>query len=128
MNLAKLVTLLESAQDGSEYLDYSIQRVLFGTTKPVPLYTRSIDAAMLLLPEGWSIHRLAQLSNCHGGFGGWVGDIYRGADAVIPYPSSGTAHSAPLALCLAAVRARYGEMLDSQEALTQEPMQRTVGL
>ena len=108
MNLAKLVTTLQSAKEGSEYLDYAIQR-LFGTAKPVPLYTRSIDAALTLLPEGWTIHRLSQLSDCHGGFGGWIGEIYRASDAMIPYPATAPAASAPLALCIAALRLRLAE-------------------
>src|SRR6266478_2855765 len=79
MELAKLVTMLQSAKEGSEYLDYAIQR-LFGTAKPVPLYTRSLDAALKLMPEGWTIHRLGQLTNCQRGFGGWIGEIYRASD------------------------------------------------
>jgi hypothetical protein len=102
------VTTLQSAKEGSEYLDYAIQR-LFGTAKPVPLYTRSIDAALTLLPEGWTIHRLSQLSDCHGGFGGWIGEIYRASDAMIPYPATAPAASAPLALCIAALRLRLAD-------------------
>jgi hypothetical protein len=114
MELMKLVSVLQSAKEGSEYLDYSIQRVLFGMAKPVPEYTRSVDAALRLLPEGWTINRLSQLTDCRGGFAGWVGDIYRATDAVIPYPSTGTAATAPLALCLAAMRVRLGEMQASE--------------
>jgi hypothetical protein len=98
MDLAKLITMLQSAKEGSEYLDYAVQRVLFGMAKPVPEYSRSLDAAMQLVPEGWTIHRLSQLSDCHGGFGGWVGDLYRASDAMIPYPSEGTTTTASLAL------------------------------
>jgi hypothetical protein len=116
MDLAKLVSVLQSAKEGSEYLDYAIQRLFFAMAKPVPTYSRSLDAAMLLMPEGWSIHRLSQLSDCHGGFAGWVGDIYRGSDAVIPYPSSGTAATAPLAICLAAIRVRLGEVHEQEAA------------
>ena len=108
MNLTKLVTTLQSAKEGSEYLDYAIQR-LFGTAKPVPLYTRSIDAALTLLPEGWTIHRLSQLSDCRGGFGGWIGEIYRASDAMIPYPATAPAASAALALCIAALRLRLAD-------------------
>ena len=46
---------------------------------------------MTLVPEGWTIHRLGQLSNCRGGTSGWIADIFRPADAVIPFPSEGTA-------------------------------------
>ena len=105
MDLAKLVTTLQSAKEGSEYLDYAIQR-LFGTAKPVPAYTTSIDAALTLLPEGWTIHRLGQLTDCRGGFGGWLGELYRAGDAMIPYPATAPAASAPLALCIAALRLR----------------------
>ncbi len=108
MDLAKLVTMLQSAKEGSEYLDYAIQREL-GMAKPVPPYTRSLDAALALLPQGWTIHRLGQLSNCCGGFGGWIGELYRGSDAMIPYPAASPAASAPLALCMATMRIRLAE-------------------
>lgn len=118
MELAKLVTMLQSAKEGSEYLDYSIQR-LFGTAKPVPLYTRSIDAALKVVPEGWTIHRLSQLSDCRGGFGGWIGEIYRATDAMIPFPSSAPAATAPLALCIAGLRVRLAEEQQREEAQRQ---------
>jgi len=113
MDLAKLVTMVQGAKEGSEYLDYAIQR-LFGTAKPVPLYTRSLDAAMTLLPAGWTIHRLGQVTDCQGGFGGWIGEVYRARDAMIPYPSTMPAASAPLALCAAALRVRLAESADSE--------------
>jgi hypothetical protein len=115
MDLAKLLALLQGAQGGSEYLDYAIQRVLFRMAKPVPLYTNSIDAALSLLPPGWTIHRLGQLSDCKGGTGGWLADIYRPSDAVIPFPAEGTALTAPLAVCIAAVRSRLGMLLQGEE-------------
>jgi hypothetical protein len=115
MELAKLVTMLQSAKEGSEYLDYAIQR-LFGTAKPVPLYTRSLDAALKLMPEGWTIHRLGQLTDCQGGFGGWIGEIYRASDAMIPYPSSSPAASAPLAICVAALRVRLAATADGDSS------------
>jgi hypothetical protein len=115
MDLAKLLSLLQGAQEGSEYLEYAIQRVLFRMAKPVPLYTRSLDAALSLVPLGWTIHRLGQLSNCRGGSSGWLVDIYRPADAVIPFPAEGTALTAPLALCIAAVRTRLGLLLQGDE-------------
>jgi len=120
MDLAKLLALLEGAREGSEYLDYAIQRVLFRMTKPVPLYTRSLDAALSLVPEGWTIHRLGQLTDCKGGLAGWLADIYRSSDAVIPYPPEGTAPTAALALCVAAVRTRLG-----LTSVVEEPVQRS---
>ena len=108
MDLVKLLALLQGAHEGSEYLDYAIQRVLFRMTKPVPPYTRSLDAALLLVPGGWTIHRLGELSNCRGGTSGWIAEIFQPADALIAFPSEGTAASAALALCIAAVRTRLG--------------------
>jgi hypothetical protein len=119
MDLAKLYSLLGGAKEGSEYLDYAIQRVLFRMTKPVPLYSRSLDAAFGLVPEGWTIHRLSQLSDCRGGAGGWLAEIYRPADAMIRFPSEQLSASAPLALCLAAVRARLGLQLEQEEPAQQ---------
>ena len=124
MDLSKLVTMLQSAKEGSEYLDYAVQR-LFGTAKPVPLYTRSVDAALKLLPEGWTIHRLGQITDCQGGFGGWIGEVYRARDAMIPYPSTTPAASAPLALCIAALRVRLAESLDETSAATDAPDSRS---
>jgi hypothetical protein len=115
MDLAKLLALLQGTQEGSEYLDYAIQRVLFRMAKPVPLYTRSIDAALSLMPPGWTVHRLGHLSDCRGGTSGWLADIYRPSDAVIPFPAEGTALTAPLALCIAAVRSRLGLLLQGDE-------------
>jgi len=114
MDLAKLHALLQGAKEGSEYLDYAIQRELFRMVKPVPLYTRSLDAALSLLPDGWTIHRLSQLSDCRGGTGGWLAEIYRPADAMIRFPSDGVSASAPLALCAAAVRVQMGLRLDAE--------------
>jgi hypothetical protein len=124
MELAKLVSTLQSANEGSEYLDYAIQR-LFGTMKPVPLYTRSLDAALKLVPEGWSIHRLGQITNCHGGFGGWIGEIYRARDAMIPYPSSAPAASAPLAICVAALRVRLAQSTETATTAVENRAQRS---
>jgi hypothetical protein len=113
MDNAKLLSALETAHDGSEYLDYAIQRV-FGLMKPVPCYSRSIDAALLLVPDGWSINRLSRRHNCRGDFTGWAVELYRAQQAVIEFPSNSTAATAPLALCAAAMRVR--ESLASAQA------------
>jgi hypothetical protein len=103
MDIAKLISSLQAASEGSEYLDYSIQRQ-FSLMKPVPTYTRSVDAAMLLIPEGWSIHRLGRRHDCRGKFTGWLCELYRACDAVIEYPANSLGATAPLALCVAAMR------------------------
>src|SRR5215469_7317609 len=109
MELPKLILALASAKEGSEYLDCAIQETLFGMAKPVPHYTRSFDAAMRLLPAGWSIHRLTHLTDGQGRVNGWMADIYRPHDAMIPFPTDGKAATAALALCVAVLRMRMGE-------------------
>jgi hypothetical protein len=103
MDISKLVVAVEAAAEGSEYLDYSIQR-LFGLMKPVPAYTQSIDAAMMLIPDGWSVHRLTRRNDCRGSFTGWMVELYRAADVVLDLPTLSTAATAPLALCASALR------------------------
>src|SRR5216683_4968779 len=101
--MVKVISALEAAAEGSEYLDYAIQHQ-FGLMKPVPGYTRSVDAAMLLFPEGWSIHRLCRRHDCRGNFTGWLAELYRASEAIIEYPATAPGATAPLALCLAAMR------------------------
>jgi hypothetical protein len=105
MEPTKLIAALEAATEGSDYLDYAIQRH-FGLMKPVPLYSRSLDAAMSLMPEGWSIHRLMQRNDCRGNFSGWMAELYRASQVVLELPYSLGA-TAPLALAAAALRARF---------------------
>ena len=108
MHLAKLIAAIENASEGSEYLDYAIQR-LFSTSKPVPPYSRSLDAAMLLVPDGWSVYRLSRRHDCRGHFSGWIAELYRARDVVIEHPASRVAPTASLALCAAALRIRLAE-------------------
>jgi hypothetical protein len=115
----KLLSALETASEGSEYLDYAIQRV-FGLMKPVPCYSRSVDAALTLIPEGWSIHRLGQRHDCRGNFTGWFAELYRAQEAVIEFPSNSTGATAPLALCAAAMRVR--------DSLAAVPLESTGGI
>jgi hypothetical protein len=123
MDNAKLLSALETANEGSEYLDYAIQRI-FGLMKPVPCYSRSIDAALLLIPEGWSIHRLGQRHDCHGNFGGWFAELYRAQEAVIEFPSNSTGTTAPLALCAAAMRVRESIGAVPAQAASPAPAER----
>jgi len=97
MDLSKLVAALEAAAEGSEYLDYAIQRQ-FTLMKPVPAYTSSVDAAMSLLPDGWSIHRLCHRHDCRGNFSGWFAELYRASDAVIEQPANSLGATPALAL------------------------------
>jgi hypothetical protein len=122
MDILKLVASLESASEGSEYLDYAIQRQ-FSLMKPVPSYTSSIDAAMSLLPEGWSLHRLCHRHDCRGSFTSWFAELYRAADAVIEQPASSLGATAPLALCVAAMRVRHAETFSADAGASGESRQ-----
>ncbi len=113
MDITKLISALQAASDGSEYLDYAIQRQ-FSLMKPVPAYTRSLDAAMQLIPEGWSIHRMGQRHDCRGNFTGWFAELYRASDAVIEFPANSPGATAPLAVCLAAMRIQHASQLLAQ--------------
>jgi hypothetical protein len=115
MDVSKLVAALERADEGSEYLDFTIQR-RYGLMKPVPAYTRSLDAAMTLIPEGWSIFRLQRRNDCRGNFNGWMAELYRASDVVIEIPSLSSAATAPLAIAAAALR-----VLETLEAATSVP-------
>ncbi len=105
MEVSKLVAALERADEGREYLDYTIQRQ-FGLMKPVPAYTRSVDAALTLIPDGWSIFRLQRRNDCRGNFTGWMAELYRASDVVIEIPSLTSAATAALAVGAAALRVR----------------------
>jgi hypothetical protein len=113
LDMAKVISALEAATQGSEYLDYAIQHQ-FGLMKPVPAYTRSVDAAMLLFPEGWSIHRLCRRHDCRGNFTGWLAELYRASDAIIEYPANSLGATAALALCLASMRIHAGLQLSAR--------------
>lgn len=127
MDWAKLILALENATEGSEYLDYAIQR-RFGLKKPVPAYTSSIDAALTLVPPKWSIHKLNRRNDCRGAFTGWVAELYRATDVVLEFPSNCTAATAPLALCGAAMRVLQAvdaaRSETSSEALRHPPAMR----
>lgn len=123
MDISKLIVAVESAAEGSEYLDYSIQR-LFGLMKPVPAYTRSVDAAMALIPDGWSVHRLNRRNDCRGSFTNWMAELYRAADVVLDLPTQCTAATAPLALCASALRIIAAQQAAESTAASYEAAKR----
>ena len=123
-DLDKLTAALESAAEGSEELDERVGRA-FGwwydfdnvewvregeIVEFLPVYTRSIDAALTLVPEGWILHRLGQERkwNPMTDFL-WVARLHKGE-----VPSSRNivqyfAVTPALAICAAALRARMTE-------------------
>jgi hypothetical protein len=56
------------------------------------------------VPEGFSLHRLQQRTDCRGNFTSWLAELYRATDVVLDIPSASSAATAPLALCSAALR------------------------
>jgi hypothetical protein len=120
MDITALVTALQTAREGSEYLDYAIQRQ-FAMQKPVPAYTRSIDAAMLLMPDGWSIHRLCRHHDCRGNFTGWLAELYQATAAVIEFPANPLGATAALAICTAAMQVHANRLAaEASAAATPE--------
>ncbi len=117
-DLKTVAAALARASEGSEYLDYTIQR-LFGVAKPVPEYTRSLDGAMRLIPAGWSVHRLGHLHDGRGNYTSWSANLYRADQAVIDEGAVARAATAPLALCLAALAALG--ILKNEEATAGSP-------
>jgi hypothetical protein len=107
MEPVRLLALLEAAKDGSDYLDHAVARELSLRDRPVPPVTRSLDAAMSLVPSDWIVHRLGQVGDCRGGMRGWVAEICRAGDRIIVFPPEGAARTAPLAICISVLRTTF---------------------
>ena len=114
--MLRLITALEAASEGHEHLDIEIQQ-LRGLRKPIPPYTRSVDAALSLLPEGWSVYSLRRQTNGRGEFTSWAVVLYRATDVMIEVAHASKAVSAPLAICAAALRVRQRD--DAAEACAE---------
>lgn len=101
--MEQLIQKLEAATEGSKRLDYEIWRNTGGAElsdwedRIWPAYTTSLDAALSLVPEGLSW--FAEMNN---------GNAHAGAHWPKCDPASqfGHAATAPLALCIAALKAR----------------------
>ena len=103
MSLLGTLTLIEASPAGSAALDAAIAKVL--ELDPAP-YTRSLDAAMRLVPDGWSIAHLSQRTDGRGRIYGWTADLFRPTLAILPDAPARLMPSAPLALAIASFRAR----------------------
>ncbi|HLZ67683.1 MAG TPA: hypothetical protein VKQ29_15745 [Aliidongia sp.] len=102
MSISRTLKLIEASHTGSAALDATIAEVL--DLDPAP-YTRSLDAAMRLVPEGWSIAHLSQRTDGRGRISGWTADLFRPNLAVLPDAPARLMPSAPLALATASFRA-----------------------
>lgn len=103
MSIARTLSLIEAAPAGSPELDAAIAAALDLDAAP---YTRSLDAAMRLVPDGWSIAQLSQRTDRLGNVAGWTADLFRPNLAVLPDAPARVMPSAPLALATASFRAR----------------------
>jgi hypothetical protein len=105
-DLTSLISRLEQASEGSEELDVAITRAIFGYGDEQPLwytasYTRSIDAALALVPEGmgWGIKREGSLIVA------WCdGDIAPAGNIAVRHGATPA-----LALCRTALKAREAD-------------------
>jgi hypothetical protein len=109
-DLLSLISRLEAAKEGSRELD---QEIWFnhvwegqGDERDVPAYTSSVDAALSLVPEGWSFYRLDQYSNGPDPIWGWGAQLRCHANPEVGLAIGETRASMPLALCIASLRAR----------------------
>lgn len=125
-----LIAEMEAATEGSREFDITIARLLghklrvgpwmaapnpmepdYPATIPVPFYTTSLDAALILVPKGWTWSVDATAPEC---LIDWV--LYEpglwadGARAV-----KGESHTPALALCIASLRARQALLLLRKE-------------
>ena len=124
MEPIRLLALLGAAKDGSDYLDHAVARELGLRARPVQPVTRSLDAALQLLPTGWIVHKLGQVGDCRGGTRGWVAEICCARDCVIPFPPDRIAHTAPLALCMSVLRSRAKKDVDRHEPASRRDARR----
>jgi hypothetical protein len=102
MILSKLLQEIELAPCGSHGLDSAIAAAL--DVAASRSYSRSLDAAFGLLPDGWSLHQLSHHNDCNGHFTGWSAELYQPTDGIVLCPSARQVASAPLAVCAAVLR------------------------
>ncbi len=112
--LAGLLADLEAATEGSRALDARIA-VQMGVSPRYegdgvylcPRYTESVDAALTLVPEGW------RWKMANSGVGRGTARVELWTIHYVAYPGVAGAkakgYTAPLALCIAALRARFAD-------------------
>ena len=103
--LEALVARSETATEGSEDLDVAITRAIYGYREDVwytAKFSRSVDAALTLVPEGWFTSYVEE-TPLQDGKSGWQWTL---ADSGSLNTAHGDGLSAPLALAACALRAR----------------------
>lgn len=69
-----------------------------------PYYTTSLDAALSLVPEGWMLKDLCELNRLSGVQ--WFAELHRRGEEYTNNDKDAFALNGPLALCIAALKAR----------------------
>jgi hypothetical protein len=113
MSFSGLIDQVEAVSGGTAHLDHRIGEAF--DLPPHP-YTRSLDAALQLIPAGWSVAQLTHHNDCQGHFTGWSAELYRPNHGIIPCPAGRLSASAALALCSAALRVRQSLHVPLQAA------------
>lgn len=103
--MTDMIERVEAVTRGSRVLDYDIESVVSGQDFPAdcPPYTTSLDAALTLVPEGWSVGNLWEAVSPKDR--PWWGLELR-KDAPYRCQKVLGARSAALAFCIAALKAR----------------------
>lgn len=112
--LAELVERLVGASSGKTALDEAVFEIAHGRSVQhsdywnglPPSYTISVDAALTLIPAGWRTDTVYEYRDCSK----WVWALRRKDEGDLAREkqvgAAGTAATAALALCVAALRAR----------------------
>jgi len=111
--IARTLALIEAAPAGSAELDAAIAAALDIAEAP---YSSSIDAALQLVPNGWSIAQISQRTDWTGRAMGWTADLYRPDLAILQDAPARIMPTAPLALAAASFRARIDRRSGVQAA------------
>ena len=120
--MTDLITRLEQAAEGSRELDAEIAEATGWCFVPAdtmsedkwlppdwndpPAFSTSLDAALTLVPEGYSLHRIDQYHDPHHPAWGWGAHLRPFKDREKGMAVGESRSSAALALCIAALRAR----------------------
>lgn len=99
-----LIERLEKADGPSFALECEIARAVGRPDMPPNNYTYSVDAALTLVPKGWECVSVYTCGDLSGEWKGWAALLSSAPGAADDF--QGCARTAPLALCIAALKAR----------------------
>lgn len=117
--MSGLIERLGKASEGSDALDREIAAACkiewspdedgnFGGYNILPRrcwFTRSLDAALTLVPEGWAVHRIDQYHDRHSPAWGWGARLRCHVKPDVGIEIGESRASMELAICIAALKA-----------------------